>query len=242
MTEWQDEGIILSARPHGESSLVLSALTKEHGRFAGYVKGGHSAKMRGIYQPGNYVNLRWWGRIEDQLGAYQVELIENLSAPFFDEPLKLKAVGAICAMADATLSERFPLPHIYEGVKTILKLMGDLDDWPVLYAKWELSLLDALGFGFDFDKCAVCGRQDNLIYVSPKTGRAVCETDGEPYKAKLFALSSFLKGQQHCSQQEMIDVLKMTGFFLNNNVFIHLKDGEPFLRSEFMRAYEKKYG
>lgn len=235
MTDWEDQGILLNVKPHGESSAILSILTKDRGRHPGYVKGALSKKDKGLYQPGNLVDVFWQGRLEEQLGFFRVEMITNYGVKYYDEPLKLMALNSVCALAHSCLSERFPFPQIYEGLKAFLLLMETEDFWPALYVHFEKSLLHALGFGLDLEKCTVCQCEDDLIYVSPKTARAVCARDGEPYKEKLLLLPPFLQKGGTYHDEDLMDGLRLTGYFLGEHIFTHLYNGEPFARSQFIQ-------
>ena len=178
--EWSDHGIILSARPHGESSVIVEALTRAHGRHAGLVRGGASRRMRGTLEPGNEVAVHWSARLAEHLGNFTIELTRPRAAEMISNPLSLAGLSAVCAMAQMTLPEREPHASIFEGLLVLLDAMGATEFWPALLARWELGLLDELGFGLDLSRCAATGALDDLVYVSPRTGRAVsrCGTGG----------------------------------------------------------------
>jgi len=218
--EWIDEGIVLSARKHGETSAVVTLLTRAHGRHAGLVRGGTGKTARGVLQPGNRVAARWRARLAEHLGLLACEMTHPFAAAVLDHPDRLAALAAACAVADAALPEREPCPEVYDG---LLALLGAIEDdvWPVAYVRWELGLLAALGFGLDLSECAASGRNDQLAYVSPRSGRAVSLAAGEPYRGRLLALPPFLTagGGNGAEAVAVLDGLRLTGHFLERHVF-----------------------
>lgn len=218
--EWIDEGLVLSARPHGESAAVLTVLTAEHGRHAGLVPGGQGQKAQPVLQTGNHVNVRWRARLLDHLGHFSCDLVTNHAARWLDAPEILTILASACAVTEASLPERQPMPGIYAALRALLAL-PDPDLWGPAYVKWELGLLQALGYGLDLSQCAASGVTDNLVFVSPRTGRAVSREAGEPYREKLFPLPSFLLGFGEWQPTDIYKGLELTGHFLSRHVFIH---------------------
>jgi DNA repair protein RecO (recombination protein O) len=220
--EWTDQGIVLSARRHGESSVILSLLTAGHGRHAGLVRGGHSRRQRGILEPGNFVTATWRARLEDHLGNFGVELQRNPSAAWLDDPARLSALSAACIIADQTLPEREPSDGVYQGLLRLFAAMerlGEGPGWAAAYVEWELALLGELGFGLDLSACAATGQNDALAYVSPRSGRAVSISAGEPYREKLLKLPGFLIGQGAAEPADIAAGLTLTGFFLDRHLY-----------------------
>ena len=191
--DWSDEGIVLSARPHGESGLIVSLLTRAHGRHAGFVPGGGSRRASPVWQSGNVVEVAWRARLSDQLGNYTGELREPHAARALDDAAGLAGLSAACAVADSALPEREPHPAMFDGFRAFLGALGH-PGWPAIYVRLELGLLQELGFGLDLEKCAATGTTEDLAYISPKTGRAVSRAAAGPYKEKLLALPAFLTG------------------------------------------------
>jgi DNA repair protein RecO (recombination protein O) len=216
--EWSEQGIVLSARRHGESSAILSLLTAGHGRHAGLVRGGTSRRQRGILEPGNLVAATWKARLEDHLGSFTVELARNPSAAWLDDPARLAALSSACTIADQTLPEREPSDEVFDGLTRLLAAM-DGPGWAAVYVEWELALLGALGFGLDLSACAATGRNDALAYVSPRSGRAVSISAGEPYREKLLPLPRFLIAAEPAQPADIAAGLALTGFFLERHLF-----------------------
>src|ERR1700722_19029444 len=170
--EWTDEGIVLSARPHGENAAVVTLLTPTLGRHAGLVAGGQGRNAQPILQPGNRVKAKWRARLPEQLGNYTLDLTMSHASAWLDAPEILSIIASVCAVTEASLPERQPMPGIFASLATLLALR-DADLWGPSYVKWEMGLLQALGYGMDLSQCAANGTADNLAYVSPRTGRAV---------------------------------------------------------------------
>jgi DNA repair protein RecO (recombination protein O) len=218
--EWLDEALVLSTRPHGENATIVALLTPSYGRHAGLVAGGQGAIARSLLQVGNRVKARWRARLPEQLGHYALELIASHAAPWLDHPEILAIVSAACAVTEASLPERQPMPGIYAGLATLFSLT-DPDLWGPAYVKWELGLLRALGYGLELDICAGSGERENLAYVSPRTGRAVSAAAGEPYREKLLPLPGFLSGVAEWTSHDILQGLDLTGHFLRLHVFAH---------------------
>ncbi len=216
--DWTDRGIVLSVRKHGETSLIVQLMTEHHGRHGGLVRGGTGARVRGLYQPGNVVAASWRARLSEHLGHLQGEMLRGTAARLLRDPGRLAALAAAVTIVEAALPEREPHGDIFAA---LLDLMERLDEaaWPAAYVRWELGLLAALGFGLDLKSCAATGRPDTLVYVSPKTGRAVSAVAGEPYRDRLLALPPFLLGAGHPSADDLRAGLRLTGHFLADHVF-----------------------
>ena len=170
--EWSDDAIVLSLRAHGESSGILEALTRDHGRHLGLVRGGGASKGRAMLQPGNRVKLTWRARLSEHLGVYTVELALARASDMFERRAALCGLNALSAVAAAVLPEREPHEAAYDGADALLDTIAahDFADWARLFVHWEIGLLNELGFGLDLARCAATGSADDLIYVSPRTG------------------------------------------------------------------------
>ena len=221
MPEWSEDALILSVRPHGENSAVVSVLTAGQGRHAELVRGGSSSRLRGVLQPGNRVQANWRARLEEQLGQMSIELSQSVPALFLDDPLRLAGLASACALLDGSLPEREPHPPLYSATQALLDLMAIEDPdhrWLEGYVRWELGLLQAVGFRLDLDSCAVTGELDRLAHVSPKSGRAVAEGAAGEFAGRMLALPRFLGGVA-CNRHDFDAGLGLTGHFLERRVF-----------------------
>lgn len=237
MEQWTDSGYILSIRQHGEGGAIVSLLTENNGRHAGFVYGAGS--KRGLLQPGIRVHIDWKARTADQLGTVTLEQEAGLPAGILEDPLKLSALLAACALCDESLPEREGHPGLYYGFKALIEMM-DQDIWGAAYIYWEIALLKELGFGLDLTKCAGGGDAGTLAYVSPKSGRAVSYAASEPYRDKLLEMPAFLKPNGGpLDEEEILKGLKMTGHFLQHWVFAQHTKGVPDARIRFEDRYAK---
>jgi len=220
--QWSDEGIVLSVRPHGETSAIVELLTANHGRHLGLVRGGRSRRLRPVLQPGNLVRTVWRARLSEHLGGYTVELLDAHAARVLDDRAGLAGLNTLTALA-RLLPEREPHTRLFDATRLVLETFAEGAHWPALLARWELGLLEELGFGLDLSACAGTGATENLEYVSPKTGRAVSRNAGEPYKEKLLALPAFLLPGNAAGEtptpRDVANSFRLTGFFLNKHVW-----------------------
>jgi len=242
--EWSDDAIVLSVRPHGESGAILEALTREHGRHLGLIRGGTSRSKTPMLQPGNGVRLSWRARLSEHLGSFTAELDRARAGALMDNREALIGLNAFTAVTGATLPER---GSYYEPVFTAAGILLDammedgLGHWGAVYVRWEAGLLEALGFGLDLSACAATGATSDLIYVSPRSGRAVSAGAGAPYAARLLPLPRFLLASQNAvSPADITAGLALTGHFLFERVLN--PHGKPMpsarLRLDALAAHE----
>jgi DNA repair protein RecO (recombination protein O) len=231
MEIWEDQGIVLAVRPHGENGAVVSLLSENHGRHAGYVRGASSSKLRGTLEVGNLVDVNWQSRVSDSLGAFTLELVKSYGPAVMQDAQRLAALQSACALCDAALPEREGHAGLYHGLIALFDTL-DSEIWGAAYVMWEIAFLRELGFSLDLKTCAGGGDAQTLAYISPKTGRAVSYKAGEPYKDKLLPLPSFLKPNRGSADDEDVLIgLAMTGYFLEHWAFAHHTHGVPEARN-----------
>jgi DNA repair protein RecO (recombination protein O) len=216
---WQDEGIILAVRRHGESAAVVSVFTGNHGRHAGLVRGGASRRARPVHQIGNRVQATWRARLADQLGSLTLELARPVAALLLDRPDRLAGVCAACALLEAGLPERDPHPNLYRSLGELIDALVQEGAWWDRYVYFELDLLADLGFGLDLGRCAVTGSAEDRAFVSPRTGRAVSRAAAGAYVDRLLPLPPFLRGQGSPDTAQIRAGLQLTGAFLRRHLF-----------------------
>ena len=236
MTEFEDEALVLDARVHGETGAIVHVLTERHGVFAAHVAGGASRRMKATLQPGAGVLFRFRARHADQLGQATLEPT-GASPDLLDDPLGLVGLQCACVMTKAVLPEREPHPGAYLALSALMGAMAVPDIWPAVYVRYEAGLLEELGFGLDLSACAVTGERDDLVYVSPKSARAVSRTAGAPYRDKLLALPPFLLSSQGgLSPGDIAAGMELTGFFLERHVFHPHNKPLPDVRNRLAEA------
>jgi DNA repair protein RecO (recombination protein O) len=238
--QWDDEGIVLASRAHGERALVVQLLTREHGRHAGLLRGGQSPKTRAHWQIGNRLTVTWRARLAEHLGFITGEVMEAYAARLLDDPLRLAALASATALAASALPEREPHPRAYRLLLHLIEALGADDRWAIAYVEWEIALLEELGFGLDLSSCAATGATEDLVYVSPRSGQAVSEAAGAPYREKLLPLPGFLRRvEARPEPQEVLDGLRLAGFFLEQRVFAPHQRKLPAARSRYVDGLTK---
>lgn len=220
--QWTDTGILLNARPHGERSYIVTIFTENQGRYAGLFKS--SAKTKATIQPGNLVQAKWSARLPEHLGLWQLELIESPASRILSDRLKLTALGSALSLADHLMAERHQYKELYVNLLDLITQFVQSADWHQTYINYELKLLDDLGFGLDLTKCAVTGQASNLHYISPKTGRAVCEIAGKPYEDRLFKIPDFWLTPKEAKMDQLHQALTITSYFFQKDL---LEKGLP---------------
>jgi DNA repair protein RecO (recombination protein O) len=218
--DFEDEAFVLAGRVHGEAGAIVEFLTASHGRYAAHVAGGASRRVRPHLQPGARVIVRYRSRISEQLGSAQIEPVGEGPSALFDDPLALAGLAAAASVTAGALPEREAHPGAFLAFEALSVALLNADIWPAVYVRFEAGLLQELGFGLDLSRCAATGTTDDLVYVSPKTGRAVSRTAGAPYADRLLALPPFLlSAQQGLGEGDIGAGLALTGHFLEAFVF-----------------------
>jgi DNA repair protein RecO (recombination protein O) len=235
--EWQDEGLVIGARKHGETAVILELMTRGHGRHLGVVRGGRSKTMRPVLQPGNLVAALWRARLEDHMGVFAVEPLSARTARWLDRGVALHGVATLAALL-RLLPERDPQEELFEMADAIALALDQPDAAAPLMARFELALLAALGFGLDLDRCAVTGARADLVFVSPKTGRAVSRDAGAPWGNRLLPYPRFLQEDAGApgSMTEIVAAFRLTGHFLRRDVFTPRGADIPACRALYIDA------
>ncbi|XDB00196.1 DNA repair protein RecO [Sulfitobacter sp. LCG007] len=239
--EWRDEGILLSARKHGESAAIVEVFTPAHGRHAGVVRGGTSRKIAPVLQPGAQLDLVWRARLEDHIGAFTVEPVRSRAAAAMGTRLTLAGLNAVTSLLSFCLPEREPHPALYARTEALLDLLGEDHVWPLAYLRWELGLLQEMGYGLDLETCAVTGATEDLVFVSPKSGRAVSRAGAGDWAQRLLPLPAVLRGLGDAPDHEIAAGFVTTGYFLESHLARDL-GGKPLpeARRRFVEGFSRR--
>ncbi|MCL4156136.1 UNVERIFIED_CONTAM: hypothetical protein GTU68_013964 [Idotea baltica] len=238
--EWRDQGILLSTRRHGETSAIIEVFTPNQGRHAGVVRGGTSRKIAPILQPGAQLDLSWRARLEDHIGAFTVEPVRSRAAIAMGGRLALAGLNAVTGLLSFALPEREAHLPLYLRTEALLDLLGQEDIWPLAYLHWELSLLEELGYGLDLTTCAVTGATEGLIYVSPKSGRAVSREGAGEWADRLLPLPDVMRGVGDAEDSQIAEALRTTGHFLETHMANALGARPlPEARARYVEAFNR---
>ena len=214
MIGWREDGTLLSVRRHGESAAIVELFTEGHGRHLGVVRGGASRRLAPILQPGAQLDATWSARLDDHIGSFTVEPVRSRAAVLGDRRA-LAGLNAMTALLSFSLPEREPHATLYRRSLALFDLLGEGEAWPPVYLRWELALLEELGYGLDLATCAVTGSREDLAYISPKTGRAVSAEGAGVWADRLLPLPGILMGQGEGTLPEVLEGLRTTGHFLS---------------------------
>jgi DNA repair protein RecO (recombination protein O) len=218
MIEWREEGAVLRVRKHGENAVILDVLTEGHGRAAGVVRGGTGRRLSPILQPGAQLDLTWKARLEDHLGTFTVEPVRSRAAQTLGGRMALAGLNAVTGLLCFVLPEREAHPPLYRRSVQLLDLLGQDDLWPLGYLRWELALLEEMGFGLDLSACAVTGVTEGLVYISPRSGRAVSAAAAGDWADRLLPLPPVLLRQGDATPADILAGLAVTGHFLHDRL------------------------
>ena len=234
--EWRDQGLIIGVRRHGETSAIVELFTPQRGRHLGLVRGGRSRRMQPLLQLGNSVDVHWYARLDEHLGTFTLEITRSRAALLMESAVGLHGIQWLSHLLRLS-SEREPHSVLYDTALLIADHLHQPEICPALMARFELGFLSELGFGLSLDECAVTGCNDELNFVSPKTGRAVCDEAAAPYKDRLLPLPKFLcHAAMPTDKQSLTDAFSLTGFFLDRNIFDPRGQAMPDSRAGFIAA------
>ena len=237
MIEWRDEAAVLAVRPFGETSAILEVFSAHHGRVAAVVRGGASRKMAPLLQPGGQVMVTWKARLESHLGSFTVEPVRSRAASAMGDRLALAGLNALCGLLVMVLPEREAQGPLYAKTVHLLDLLGQTEVWPLAYLRWEQLLLEEMGFGMDLSACAVRGVNEDLAFVSPKSGKAVSREAAGEWADRLLPLPPVLAGKGDATASEIVTALSTTGFFVEKRLLRSLGDrGMPAARQRLLDA------
>lgn len=224
--EWTDTGLVLGTRRLGEADALVELMTRDHGRHLGVVKGGRSKRRSAQIQVGNRLRATWRARLDEHIGTWTVEPLDARAAELMASAVALNAVQTLAAHL-RLLPERDPHPDLFDALAAVLDHLGEARLAGELVVRFELAVIEALGFGLDLGECALTGTRDDLAWVSPRTGRAATRAAGLPHAAKLLALPAFLSGAAsgdpatwgRAGRDDILAGFRLTGHFLARHVW-----------------------
>ena len=235
--QWQEEAIILGIKRHGETSVIAEVMTRSRGRHLGLVRGGRSRKQQPVLQPGNLVDVTWRARLDEHLGEFRIEPVRQRAAQLMEHATSLYGLQSMAALL-RLLPERDPHPHLYEALDVILDHLHEPEGAGALYVRFELAVLNDLGFGLDLSECAATGSREDLAYVSPKSGRAVSRIAGTPYADRMLRLPGFLRDDDRppVTAEGLSDAFRLSAYFLHRHVYDPRGIPMPSAREGFVQA------
>ena len=238
--EWRDEGVVIGLKRLGETSSVMEAMTRAHGRHLGLVRGARSGRLSAALQPGNSVALVWRARLDEHLGYYAVEPLTLRAGRFLPSAMALAGLNLIGALL-RLLPERDPHEGLFDALLVVIEALDEPARAPAMLARFEARMLGECGFALDLDACAATGAREALIYVSPKSGRAVSAAAGAPYRERLLPLPAFLRAAaEEPTAEDVADAFRLTGYFLERELFaprgLKLPDARAALLAALARA------
>ena len=231
--QWTGEGLIIGVRRYGESSVIAEVMVERRGRHMGLIRGGRSTRHAAALQAGNSVQLTWRARLEEHLGTFALEVTEARAARLIADRTRLYAAQLLCDHL-RLLPERDPHDRLLGLVIRLLDATGT-EELGVALARFELVLLEELGFGLDLATCAVTGADTDLTHVSPKSGRAVSRSAAAPYADRLFSLPGFLIGDEPAGPGDIVAAFTLTGYFLDRHVWGPRQIEAPPVRDSLIR-------
>jgi DNA repair protein RecO (recombination protein O) len=245
MLSFTDESLILTVDKYGDHDAIVSLFTRQHGLVRGVIKRGLTSKSRADVQPATLVEATWKARLPEHMGSVTVEARHSFAARVMHDPLKLSAVGSVMALMAASLAERDAHPELYTQTVTFLQHVAAGTEplvWLAEYVRLELALLELAGFGLDLESCAATGSREALHYVSPKSGRAVSQSAGEPYHDRMLKLPEFIRQAEHFPDAlgDIHDGVALTGHFIEGRLLPALHRRPPAMRAHFISLLARR--
>lgn len=179
-------GILINMRPIGERDSIARIFTPDFGVICGVMRAAQIAKKN---RPlvGQFGTMAWNARLDTQLGTFHWEPERNMASALMTSPHALGMMNSAFALVSTMLPERERYPHMYNATIALMDKLSTTNATHA-YLDWETKLLREMGYGLNLSACSGCGTHENLEYISPRTGRAVCATCGAPYAPRLYKM------------------------------------------------------
>lgn len=215
MPAFSDNGLVLARLPYSESSFIVTILTQHNGLQRGLWQGRTASRAP---EAGTWVQVEWRARLHDHLGRWRLESQRQPLATHGYQRDLTATVGALCALLTMVLPPQHPYPTLYDHVQRWLDRLHPATA-VADYVRLEVLLLAELGYGLQLQECALSGVKDNLVYVSPKTGRAVTAAAADGYHDKLLLLPAFINDNSVVpNAAETAAGLQLTAYFLSKHL------------------------
>ncbi|AZL15893.1 DNA repair protein RecO [Rickettsiales endosymbiont of Stachyamoeba lipophora] len=226
-----DEGIILSKKCYGEHSFVLNIFTKEHGLISTLYR--YANKNKFIASIGNEVVANFKIKQGHKLTFIKLELQQALDIEFFDNSLLLNILLCSLNLVNETTPLYQPEPKIYMQIQDFIAKIKNSTSPLLELNMLLLTYLSISGYRLDYTECAASGSKEELIYLSPKTGRAVSKQAGDPYQDKLFTMPQFLQGDHSASS--LVEMLKVNSFFIEKFLYRNRELTKPSIFKHYLQ-------
>lgn len=232
----QGRGVIIGKRLLEENSAIITLFSKESGIYSGVVSKLKAKSGIDIYQVGNLVDFSWNARLASHIGTLRCELVSSYASKLMYDKHKLYSLNSVLSIIGSSLKPHDKHSNLFDQLIIYMDRLVVVGFSFLDYIKMELSILAEAGYGLDISKCCSSGVVEDLIYVSPKSGRAVSRAEGAPYATKLLPLPSFLTSESEPeNEQEVRVAFDLTGYFFKRYIF---KDGaEPGHRGMLAGAF-----
>lgn len=231
---FKDRGIILSKSPLKEKSSIVTIFTENHGIYSGVLK-QYNKKSGDNLAEGNLVDFFWSARLHEHIGSAKAELVKSYNAYLMTNKTKLYAFNSIVSILKASFCEREPHNKLFPRLIQFMDKLKEKFSFEE-YIKFELEILKESGYQLQLNSCAATGSNEDLIYVSPKSGQAVSRNAGIPYADKLLILPQFLINNSNTDISSINESFKLTSYFFERYIFIDKPN--PQARSNFIELMQ----
>ncbi|QHT60301.1 DNA repair protein RecO [Paenibacillus lycopersici] len=168
------EGIVIRSMDYGEGNKIVTLLTDTHGKAGVIIRGAKKIKSRHgslsqLFTQGEYLFYRNSG-----LGTLtHGEIIE--SHHVLREQLDMTAYASYAAeLVDRALQEEDASAFMYEQLKACLHAFEEGKDLMITTQLFEMKVLQAAGYGPDFNACVSCGNTVGPMSLSAQGGGVLC--------------------------------------------------------------------
>ena len=177
MTEFKQNGLVLSERDFGENDKLLTILTERYGKVVVIAKGAKSVRNR--HMPSTQLFAYSSLSLRKKGNFYYItesDLIEN----YYDiraDLSKLALASFVCDVVNDVTNEGNNDDEILRLTLNILYAISkDIKPLEVIRATFELRLAKELGFSPDIELCSACGeRKSNVYYFDLIDGNILCQ-------------------------------------------------------------------